>query len=104
LLGGGSACAKLNLPGSSLLSSSSGEAKDDTTTQLASASIPTSSTPSKFPKHPKEELHYALTRLIQGLASRHESARFGFAVVLTEYLFALLLPQHQARWVVSIES
>lgn len=74
------------------------EGKDD-----AIAPTPTFPTPSKSPKHPKEELHYALTRLIRGLASGHESARFGFAVVLTEYLSTLLLAQNQLKWAVSVE-
>ncbi|KAF8426593.1 DNA polymerase phi-domain-containing protein, partial [Tirmania nivea] len=58
---------------------------------------------STAPARPKDELHYALTRLIRGLASGHESARFGFAVVLTEYLSTLLLPQNQLKWAVSVE-
>lgn len=54
-------------------------------------------------KRPKEEINYALTRLIKGLASGHESARFGFAIVLTEYLRVLLQPHNQTKWGVSVE-
>ncbi|RPB26351.1 hypothetical protein L211DRAFT_781643 [Terfezia boudieri ATCC MYA-4762] len=76
---------------------------NDPTIRLKAASELTSQLLALSPKHPKEELHYALTRLIRGLASGHESARFGFAVVLTEYLSTLLLAQNQLKWAVSVE-
>lgn len=72
-----------------------------------SIQLPTLSTnPEPSPNHlkrPKEEINYALTRLIKGLASGHESARFGFAVVLTEYLRVLLQPHYQVKWGVNVE-
>ena len=63
--------------------------------------VPTSANSQK--KNAKEEIIYALNRLIKGLASGHESARFGFAVVLTEYLNVLLQPHNQTKWGVDVE-
>lgn len=77
--------------------SSTVDAKDVTDT----TSIQTTSATKK---PPKEEISYAINRLIKGLASGRESARPGFAVVLTEVLGKLLAvsaeqqAQHTGLW------
>ncbi|KAF8468401.1 DNA polymerase phi-domain-containing protein [Kalaharituber pfeilii] len=56
------------------------------------------------PLHPRDLLTYSLTRLIKGLASGHASARFGFAVVLTELLSSLLTPTNSQKWSINLQT
>ncbi|KAL7269860.1 DNA-directed DNA polymerase [Rhizina undulata] len=51
----------------------------------------------------KSDIDYALKRLTRGLASGRESARPGFAVVLTEYMTALQAPGNPEKWDIPLE-
>ncbi|TGZ85473.1 hypothetical protein EX30DRAFT_314548 [Ascodesmis nigricans] len=50
----------------------------------------------------KSDIDYALKRLTRGLASGRESARPGFAVVLTEFLSTLLANGDNEKWSITL--